>query len=112
MNRKMTYKMIVEDCTKTDSCTHAELEAIVGIFEYAAKKISCTLARKAWFELADFAAAQERSIDHFSLLLTREQVGGKEKWNGKFEYGSKSVKIVGVLEDVTDHETRNYDLQK
>jgi hypothetical protein len=45
----MTYKMIIEDCTKSDSYTQAE-----------------------------------------------------------FEYGSKSVKTVVVLEDVTDHETPNH----
>jgi hypothetical protein len=112
MRKKMTYKMIVEDCTQTDSCTQAELEALIGIFEYGAKKISGTLARKAWFELSDFATAAERGIDRFSLLLSREQVGGKEKWHGKFEYGSKSVKILGVLEDFTGHETLNHEQQK
>lgn len=109
MSKKMTYKMIVEDCTQTASCTQAELEAFIGIFEYSAKKISGTLARKAWFQLSDFSTAAERGIDRFSLLLSREQVGSKEKWSGKFEYGSKSVRIVGVLEDATDHETPNHE---
>lgn len=112
MSKKMTYKMIVEDCTKTDSCTQAELEAYISVFEYTAKSVSGTLARKAWFELSDFATATEQGIDRFSLLLSREQADSKEKWYGKFEYGSKSVKIVGVLEDVTSCETQSHDLQK
>ena len=112
MNKKMTYKMIVEDCTKTDSCTQAELEAFIGIFEYTAKKISCTLARKAWFELSDFATAKERGVERFTLLLVREIDSSNEKWHGKFEYGSKTVKIVGKLEDIKSSETLNYGLQK
>lgn len=112
MSKKMTYKMIVEDCTKTDSCIQAELEALIGIFEYSAKKISCTLARKAWFELSDFATAKERGVERFTLLLSRETDGENEKWHGKFEYGSKTIKIVGTLEDIKDPETLNHGLQK
>ncbi len=112
MGKKMTYKMIIEDCTKTDSCTQAELEALISLFEHNAKQTSGTFARKAWFDLTDFAIAKQKGVDRFSLLLMREQANGKEKWIGKFEYGSKHLKIVGVLENVMPHETQNHDLQK
>ena len=112
MSKKMTYKIIIEDCTKTDSCTQAELEALIGLFEHNAKQTSSTFARKAWFDLTDFAIAKQKGVDRFSLLLMREQSNGKEKWIGKFEYGSKCVKIVGVLEDVIAHETQSHGLQK
>ncbi len=112
MNKKMTCKMIIEDCTKTDSCTQAELEAFIGIFDYTAKNISCTLARKAWFDLSDFTTAKERGVECFTLLLVREIDNRNERWHGKFEYGSKTVKIVGKLEDIKDPETPNYGLQK
>jgi hypothetical protein len=62
------------------------------------KKTAITLARKAWFELTDYATAKQRGIDRFTLMLERRNVNDQEQWQGTFEYGSKNLKVIGTLE--------------
>lgn len=94
---KLFYKAMIEDI-QNDKCTDAELEALVGAFEYTVKRMATTLARKAWYELKDYATAKQHGIDRFTLTLERTDVLGQEQWHGKFEYGSKKLKVIATLE--------------
>lgn len=94
---KLFYKAMIED-VQNEKCSDAELEALLDAFEYTIKKTATTLARKAWFELEDYATAKQRGIDRFTLTLERKQISGQEQWHGTFENGSKKLKVIGCLE--------------
>ena len=93
---KLFYKATIEDI-QNDQCTEAEMENLLDIFESTVKRMATTLARKAWFELADYATAKQRGIDRFTLMVERREVSGQEQWYGTFENGSKKLKIIGTL---------------
>ncbi len=97
---KIFYKAMIED-VRTEKCNDAELEALLEVFEYTVKHMARMLARKAWFELADYATASQSDIDRFTLMLERRMVNGKEQWWGNFEYGGKKLKVIGTLECVS-----------
>ena len=94
---KLFYKAMIEDI-QNEKCTDAELEALLDAFEYTVKKMATTLARKAWYELKDYATSKKQGIDRFTLTLERKDVLGQEQWHGVFEYGSKKLKVIGTLE--------------
>ena len=94
---KLFYKAMIEDI-QNDKCTDAELEALLDAFEYTVKKMATTLARRSWHELKDYATSKQRGINRFTLMLERTDVFGQEQWHGKFEYGSKKLKIIATLE--------------
>ena len=94
---KLFYKAIIED-VQNKKCTLAEQEALLNVFEYTLKKMASTLARKAWFELEDYATSKQYGIDRFTLMIERKEVLGQEQWHGFFEHGSKNLKVIGTLE--------------
>ena len=65
---------------------------------YAVKRTATTLARKAWFQLEDFANAKSQGIDRFTLTVDRIDVRGQEQWWGIFEHGNKNLKVIATLE--------------
>lgn len=94
---RLFYKPIIED-VQNENCTDAEREALLDAFEHTMKHVATTLARKAWFELQDYALAKKQGIDGFSLMIERENVLGQDHWTGVFENGEKSLKVIGTLE--------------
>lgn len=94
---KMHYRAVIEDARNT-ACTDEELEVLIGIFTYAVKRTASTLARKAWFDLSDFATARENGVSGFLLRLDRENRDGKDHWRGTFECSSKKLIVLGYLE--------------
>lgn len=94
---RLFYKAIIED-VQNEKCTDSECEALLDAFEHTMKHIATTLARKAWFELQDYALAKKQGLGGFSLMIERENVLGQEHWTGIFENGDKSLKVIGMLE--------------
>lgn len=90
---KLLYKAMIEDI-QNEKCTDAELEALLGAFAYTVRKMETTLARKAWYELKDYATAKQYGIDRFTLILERKEVAGQEQWYGVFECGCKNLKVI------------------
>lgn len=95
---KLFYKAMIEDI-QNDKCSDEELSALVGVFEHTVRKMAITLARKAWYELKDYANAKHHGIDRFTLMLERKDINGQEQWHGIFKYGNKNLKIIGTLEN-------------
>ena len=91
------YKAMIEDI-RNDKCSDAELEALLDAYEYTIKKMAATLARKAWYELKDYATSKQHGIDQFTLMIERKKILGQEQWHGIFESGSKNLKIIATLE--------------
>ena len=58
---KLFYKAMIEDI-QNEKCTDAELEALLDAFEYTVKKMATTLARKAWYELKDYAPPKSKAL--------------------------------------------------
>jgi hypothetical protein len=94
---KLFYKAIIHDI-ENKNCLDAEVENLLDTFEYAMKHTARTLARKAWFELADFGTAGQRGIAGFSLTLEKQMVGKHEQWTGVFTHKNKELKVLGGLE--------------
>jgi hypothetical protein len=94
---KLLHKTRIEDI-QNEECTNAEREALLDTFEYTIKKMATTLARKAWYDLKDYATSKKQGIDHFTLKLEHKDVLGQEQWHGVFEYGNKNLEVIGTLE--------------
>ena len=94
---KQFYKATIEDI-QNDGCDECEKEVLCDVFEYAMKKTACTLARKAWFNLADFHRAAERGIEDFTLMIEKSSHAGAEQWKGTFEAKSRTLRVMGMLE--------------
>ena len=94
---KLHYKALIEDCVN-DKCTTAEQDQLVAVYGYVVKRTATTLARKAWFELADFAGAKKDGIDGFNLMIEKTITCGVEQWVGIFRNGDKNIKIIATLE--------------
>jgi hypothetical protein len=97
---KIFFKAMIED-VRAEKCNDAEVEALLEVFEYSVKRMARMLARKAWFELADYSNASQSGIDRFTLMLERRMINGTEQWWGNFEYGGKKLKVIGTLECVS-----------
>ncbi len=94
---KLFYKAMIEDI-QHEKCSDAEVESLLNVFSSTVKRTATTLARKAWFELADFANTKKAGIDRFTLILERRNISGQEQWWGVFEEGRKKLKIIATLE--------------
>lgn len=94
---KLFYKAIIEDI-QNNKCTDQEIEKLLDVYASTIKRVATTLARKAWFELSDFHGARESGISGFSLMIERKKLSGTEHFVGAFENGSKSLKVMAVLE--------------
>jgi hypothetical protein len=93
---KLFYKMLIEDCENA-KCTTAEQNQLMVVYERTVKRMPTTLARKAWFELADFSGAKEQGIDGFNLMIERTIHNGVEQWVGNFRNDQKNLKIISTL---------------
>ncbi|MCP4394492.1 MAG: hypothetical protein GY804_09545 [Alphaproteobacteria bacterium] len=71
---------------------------IPPLFEHTVKRMATTLARKFWYDLKDFASAEELGIQHFTLILERRNIDGQEQWWGTFSHHTKNLKVIGTLE--------------
>lgn len=94
---KKFYKAIIDDI-ENQNCTETEIANLLDIFEYTMKHTACTLARKAWFELADFGTAKQRGIAQFTLIMEKQITNGQEQWVGIFTDKNKELKILGSLQ--------------
>lgn len=94
---RLFYKAIIED-VQNDKCSDAEVDALLDIYAGTVKRTATTSARKAWFELGDFACAKVMGVNHFTLMLERRQIGGQEQWWGSFECDQKVLKVIATLE--------------
>lgn len=94
---KLHTRMIAEDVVN-DRCSDAELEALYSAFEYTVKRFATTLARKAWFELSDFATSKQRGIENFSLMIERKTTDGQDMYFGTFKDCHKNLRILASLE--------------
>lgn len=95
--RKLYYKGIIED-VQNEKCTDKEHEILLEIFTCTVKRTAATLARKAWFDLRDFASAREHGLSGFALRLERDTRRGEDKWSGIFEKSGKKLKILARME--------------
>ncbi len=93
---KLFYKAMIED-VQNEHCTGTEREVLLDVFEYTIQKMATTLARKAWYDLQDYATAKRYGIDRFTLLIEHKDVLGQEQWHGVFETGSKRLQIIATL---------------
>jgi hypothetical protein len=94
---KKFYKAIIEDM-ENQNCTETEIANLLDIFEYTMKNTACTLARSAWFELADFGTSKQRNISQFNLTMKKQITNGHEQWVGIFTDTNKELKILGSLQ--------------
>jgi len=62
-------------------------------------KIAPTLARRADFNLRDFANMRRFGLEEFSLTLRTDNIGGTLIWNGEFVSGTRRVRAMVSLED-------------
>ncbi|SFL93764.1 hypothetical protein [Nitrosomonas communis] len=71
---------------------------LLDIFELAMKSVATTLVREAKFDTSDFATAEERGCEDFSLLVSRVRSDSRNEWFGSFQRGEKRLDVIGHLE--------------
>lgn len=91
---KLFFKVVIEDIKNT-GCTDREVELLLDIYGRTIKKLATTLARKAYYELADFRFISE--VKDFSLEIEKENAIS-DRYIGVFKDRNKTLEVVAVLE--------------
>jgi len=91
---KLFFKVVIEDIKNT-GCTDREVELLLDIYSRTVKRIATTLARKAYYELADFRFVSE--VKDFSLEIEKENAIS-DRYIGVFKDRNKTLEVVAVLE--------------
>ncbi|MFM7989762.1 MAG: hypothetical protein ACKPKO_61660 [Candidatus Fonsibacter sp.] len=91
---KLFFKVVIEDIKNT-GCTDREVELLLDIHGRTIKKLATTLARKAYYELADFRFVSE--VKDFSLEIEKENAIS-DRYIGVFKDLYKTLEVVAVLE--------------
>ena len=91
---KLFSKVVIKDIKNT-RCTDREVELLLDIYGRTIKKLATTLARKAYYELADFRFVSE--VKDFSLEIEKENAIS-DRYIGVFKDRNKTLEVVAVLE--------------
>jgi hypothetical protein len=91
---KLFSKVVIED-VKNAGCTDREVELLLDIYSRTVKRMATTLARKAYYELADFRFVSE--VKDFSLEIEKENAIS-DRYIGVFKDGLRTLEVVAVLE--------------
>ena len=91
---KLFSKVVIKDIKNT-CCTDREVELLLDIYGRTIKKLATTLARKAYYELADFRFVSE--VKDFSLEIEKENAIS-DRYIGVFKDRNKTLEVVAVLE--------------
>lgn len=91
---KLFFKVVIEDIKNT-GCTDREVELLLDIYGRTIKKLATTLARKAYYELADFRFVSD--VKDFSLEIEKENAIS-DRYIGVFKDRNKTLEVVAVLE--------------
>ena len=91
---KLFSKVVIKD-VKNAGCTDREVELLLDIYGRTIKKMATTLARKAYYELADFRFVSE--VKDFSLEIEKENAIS-DRYIGVFKDRNKTLEVVAVLE--------------
>ena len=88
---------IVDDVTSRNIDASLQ-DHLLDLFETAMKSVATTLVREAKFDTTDFATANARGCEGFTLLLSRACVDSRDGWFGAFQRGDERLDVVGHLE--------------
>lgn len=91
---KLFSKVVIED-VKNAGCTDREVELLLDIYSCIVKRMATTLARKAYYELADFRFVSE--VKDFSLEIEKENAIS-DRYIGVFKDRNKTLEVIAVLE--------------
>ena len=91
---KLFSKVVIED-VKNAGCTDREVELLLDIYSRTVKRMATTLARKAYYELADFRFVSD--VKDFSLEIEKENAIS-DRYIGVFKDRYKTLEVVAVLE--------------
>jgi hypothetical protein len=91
---KLFSKVVIED-VKNAGCIDKKVELLLDIYGRTIKKLATTLARKVYYELADFRFVSE--VKDFSLEIEKENTIS-DRYIGVFKDRNKTLEVVAVLE--------------
>ena len=91
---KLFSKVVIKDIKNT-RCTDREVELLLDIYGRTIKKLATTLARKAYYQLADFRFVSD--VKDFSLEIEKENAIS-DRYIGVFKDRYKTLEVVAVLE--------------
>jgi hypothetical protein len=92
MTSRYTIK-IVEDLI-AEGVESGEVAKLLDMAAYAVERIAPTLARRADFDLSDFATAKRRGIDGYALTLRRQGSRAQEAWTAEFVEGNRCLRAL------------------
>ena len=94
---KQFYKASIEDI-QNNNCSQEEADVLIDVLIPTIKQMAKTLARKSWFELADFYNSKERNIAGFTLMIERKQIADAECFFAIFENATQKLEVMATLE--------------
>jgi len=94
---KLFYKVVIQEIKDIGNtgCTDGEINILLDIYCGVVKKLATTLARKAYYELADFRFVSE--VKDFSLEIEKENAIS-DRYIGVFKDRNKTLEVIAVLE--------------
>lgn len=92
------FKRAVIDDVTSRNIDDSQQDYLLDLFESAMKSVATTLACEAKFDTADFATANERGCEGFTLLVSRTRADSRDGWFGAFQRGDERLDVIGHLE--------------
>ncbi len=99
MSKKLVYKALADDASRTEKCSDEHLAIFIAIFEHAVKSTDGIMADRACFDLSNFAIAKEGGLERFRLTLEKDCMNRRDEWCGTFAHGMKTLKVFAALEE-------------
>ena len=88
---------VIDDVTARNIDTRLQ-NNLLDLFESARKSMATTLVREAKFDTTDFATANARGCEGFTLLVSRTRADSRDGWFGAFQRGDERLDVMGHLE--------------
>ena len=75
-----------------------DIDVLMALFCKIMQRMERSMARKGWYDMADFEYAQQADCVEYKLTIEKYPHAGAQQWTGLFEAPGKSMKIFGTLE--------------
>lgn len=91
------YEGFLGDSTNKNCTEHECIELTKLFIDIILPKFAATLARKADYELSDFASSKKLYVDEFSLTINKIINGKEVSYKGIFHNGDKKLEIESFI---------------
>lgn len=92
------YSRVIIDDINCEGFTEDEISSLVDLFCRLVGKLESVLAKRAEFELCDFASTKNSNLKSLKLVMTATIENGNKLWSGIFSDQKRSANIIGAID--------------